>query len=331
MLFLGEIIGNRPVIRALLNTVASGRVAHAYLFAGPEGVGKETAALAFARALLCSRPKDGDACGACRECRQVEHYNHPDLWVLQPDGNYIKIEQIRGILRRAPYRSYQGGRKIFLIPRAEVMTAEAANCLLKTLEEPPRDTLFILLSARPQALLPTVLSRCQRCSFQAIPAPELADGLVARHGLREEDARLPALLAGGSLGKALALISGSTGEARAGAGQLALSLGRAGPLEALELAEKTAESRDKALSSLEMLLCWYRDLLIWRESGETRYLYNPDRTAEIQREAENYRTCSLMEIIEAVGAAKNKIEANANPRLALEALFLRLVRLLAPV
>ncbi|OPZ73783.1 MAG: DNA polymerase III subunit delta' [Firmicutes bacterium ADurb.Bin456] len=261
----------------------------------------------------------------------MEHRNHPDLWVLQPDGNSIKIDQIRGVLRRAPYRSYQGGRKIFLIPRAEIMTAEAANCLLKTLEEPPGDTIFILISAWPQALLPTILSRCQRCSFQAIPAPELAAGLVARHGLKEEEARLPALLAGGSMGKALTLISGSNGEARAGAGQLALSLSRSGPLEALELAEKTAESKDKALSSLEALLCWYRDLLIWRESGETRYLYNPDRITEIQREAEVYGTSSLIEMIEVAGAAKSKIEANANPRLALEALFLHLIRDAPPV
>ncbi|HHU86154.1 MAG TPA: DNA polymerase III subunit delta' [Peptococcaceae bacterium] len=331
MRFLREIIGHRPVIRTLLNTVASGRVAHAYLFTGPEGVGKETVALAFARALLCSRPVDGDACGLCRECRQVEHHNHPDLCVLQPDGNTIKIEQIRGILRRAPYRSYQGGRKIFLIPGAEAMTAEAANCLLKTLEEPPGDTLFILLSARPHALLPTVLSRCQRCAFQAIPAPELAEGLAALYGFSEEEAHLPALLAGGSMGKALACISGSTGDARAEAGLLALSLGRAGPLEALDLAEKTAESRDRALCILETLICWYRDLLIWLESGETGFLYNPDRSEEIRREAGSYDARRLVTIIEAIGAAKNKIEANANTRLVLEALFLRLAGLVAPV
>lgn len=331
MRFLREIIGHRTVIRTLLNTVASGRVAHAYLFAGPEGVGKETAALAFARALLCTRPVDGDACGLCRECRQVEHHNHPDLCVLQPDGNSIRIEQIRGILRKAPYRSYQGGRKIFLIPGAEAMTAEAANCLLKTLEEPPGDTLFILLTARPHALLPTVLSRCQRCAFQAIPAPELAAGLAALYGFSEEEVHLPALLSGGSMGKALACISGSTAETRAEAGRLALSLSRAGSLEALELAEKTAESREKALCLLEMLICWYRDLLVWRESGETGFLYNPDRVAEIQKEAGSYGTRRLVEIIEAVVSAKNKIEANANTRLALEALFLRLVGLVAPV
>jgi DNA polymerase-3 subunit delta' len=330
MRYLREIIGHKPVIRTLLNTVSSGRVAHAYLFAGPEGVGKETTALAFVRALLCARPAGGDACGVCRECRQVEHQNHPDLCFLQPDGSSIKIEQIRGILRRAPYRSYQGGRKIFLVRKAEAMTAEAANCLLKTLEEPPGDTLFILLSARPQALLPTILSRCQRCTFQSIPTPELLGGLVNLHGLKEEEAQLPAWLSGGSMGKALAYVSGSLGEARGEAVRLAISLGRTGPLEALELAEKISESKDKAYFMLEVLICWYRDLLVYRESEEVRFLYNPDLAADVQREAEGYETGRLVEIIEAVETAKNKIETNANTRLALEALFLKLARLLAP-
>lgn len=324
MRFLREIVGHKQIVTTLQNAVSYGRVAHAYLFIGPEGVGKETTALAFARALLCSRPAGGDACGVCRECRQVESGNHPDLEIVKQAGTSIKIEQVRGIQRKTPYRSYQGGRKLFLIPQAEAMTMEAANSLLKTLEEPPEDTVFILLSARPQVLLPTILSRCQQCFFKAIPGPELVHGLIVLHGLAEEDARLPVALSGGSMGKALEYASGSFAEGRNTALGLAEALVKAGPLEALEMAERMSESKERAYAVLEMLTCWYRDLLVFRETEAAGLLFNPDRAAVVEREAGCFETGRLVEILENIEAAKNNIEANANTRLALEALFLRL-------
>ncbi len=325
MRFLREIVGHKQIVKTLLNAVASGRVAHAYLFAGLEGVGKETAATAFARALLCSRPVQGDACGMCRECRQVRSRNHPDLHFVRPAGTSIKIDQIRAVQRRVPYRSYQGGRKVFLIRDAETMTKEAANCLLKTLEEPPRGTVLILISSRPQALLPTVLSRCQQYFFKGIPDLELIRGLVELHGLAEEDAYLPAALSGGSMGAALAYASGSFQEERNAVLELVESMKKYGPLEALEKAGEVSGNKERVLTLLEMLACWYRDLLVYREAGETGTLFNQDRVAVVASEAERFETGLLVKIIESIESAKNKIEANANTRLVLEALFLRLL------
>jgi len=324
MRFLREIVGHKQIVRTLLNAVLHERVTHSYLFIGPEGVGKETTALAFARALLCSQPADGDACGLCRECRQVGGQNHPDISIVRPAGTSIKIEQIREIQRKCPYRPYQGGRKLFLILQAEVMTADAANCLLKTLEEPPGDTIFILLSTRPQALLPTILSRCQQYYFKGIPGPELIGGLVTLHGLVPEDARVAAALSGGSMGKAIDYASGSFQKERSAALALAEALGKSGPLEALEMAEKMSKNKEKAHSMLETLTCWYRDLLVSRETGGNGFLFNPDRSAAVEKEAGCFETGRLVEIIEDIEATKNKIEANANTRLVLEALFLRL-------
>jgi len=321
---LREIAGHKQIVRILLTAVAGGRAAHAYLFSGPAGVGKKTAAMAFARALLCSRPVEGDACGVCRECRQVGGGNHPDLYFVQPSGTSIKIEQIRGILRNCQYRSYQGGRKVFLIRQAEAMTADAANCLLKTLEEPPGETVFILVSSRSLALPATILSRCQQFFFRGIPIPELVRGLIELHGLAEEEARLAAALSGGSMGVALTCASGSYQEEREAALRVAEVLGRSGSLEALELAEKVSGNKERAFTILEMLICWYRDLLVHREAGPAGSLYNLDRMAAVVEEVERFETCRLVEIIEELEATKKKIEANANPRLALEALFLRL-------
>ncbi len=326
MRFLKEITGHKHIIRSLLNTVSRGRVAHAYLFAGPAGVGKETTALAFARVLLCACLVDGDACGACRECRQVESRNHPDLYFVQPSGASIKIEQIREVLRVAPYRPYQGGRKIFIVRQSDLMTKDAANCLLKTLEEPPASTVFILLSSRPQNLLPTILSRCQQVFFNSLPVADLIQGLMTLHGLGAEDARHAAALSGGSMGRALVCASGSQQEERRAVHDLAGQLRKYGPCEALEMAGKNSGDKVKVQLALDMLTCWYRDLLVYRETGETRLLINSDCTGIVEKEAGYYDTARLMEIIEEISAAKNKIEANANTRLALEALFLRLMQ-----
>jgi DNA polymerase-3 subunit delta' len=324
MRFLREIIGHERIVTALTNAMVYERVAHAYLFAGPEGVGKETTALAFVRALMCSRPERGDACGKCRECRQVESRNHPDLNLLQPSGATIKIDQIRSVLRLVNYKSYQGGRKVYLVRRAEAMTAEAANCLLMTLEAPPENTVFILLSSRPWAMLPTVLSRCQQYHFKKIPVAGLVDHLVNRHGFNGKDARLYASLSGGSLGKALAWAAGTFQEDRNLGLELAEKLSGAGLAEAMETAEKISISRDKVFTVLDMLSCWYRDVLVFRETGTEVALFNRDRTEALAGSAQRYETGRLVEIIESIEATRNKIEANANTRLAVEALFLQL-------
>lgn len=324
MKLLQEILGHKQAVKILMKAVANGRVAHAYLFAGPGGVGKETTAMSFARALLCSSPAGGDACGLCRECRQVSGGNHPDFTIIDPAGASIKIEQIREVQRRAPYRPYQGGRKVFLIRQAEAMTAEAANCILKTLEEPPGDTVFILVSARPQVLLPTILSRCQQVYFKSLTVPEIIQGLDTLKGVSGNEASLYAALAGGSLGIALSYAAGSLLEERAGANTLAEALRLCGPLEAMEMAEKAAESKQKALFTLDTLSCWYRDLMVYRETGDTACLFNSDRADFIITEAGWYYTSCVLEIIEEIEATKRKIEFNANTRMALEALFLRL-------
>ena len=326
MRFLREIAGHQQIIQTLKNAVSCDHVVHAYLFAGPAGVGKETTAMAFARALLCTQPVDGDACGVCRACRQVESRNHPDLYTVHPTGTSIKIEQVRGMLSRIPYRAYQGGRKVFLIYQAELMTADASNCLLKTLEEPPRDTVIILISDQPQSLLPTILSRCQQCSFKNIPLPELVGGLVALHGLEPAEAGLLAAQAGGSMGKALAYAAGTFQAEESLAIRLAHDLTGVGAAEALTMAGQLAEQKEKVSAVLQILKYWYRDLLVFALTGDTGLIYHLDRIASIEKEAGRFETGHLLEILEEIETTRKKIEANANTRLALEILFLHLAK-----
>lgn len=286
MICLAELKRSKEAVLTLLNAVAGGRVVHAYLFCGPAG-DKGAVADAFARALLCSSPRQGDSCGECRPCRQVLHGNHPDLHRIGPSGTVIRIEQIRQMQRLVLYRSYQGGRKVFILEPAESMTAEAANSLLKTLEEPPANTVFVLVSDRPGACLPTILSRCQQFYFHDAGASPVQTDPWDQTGL---------------------------------AGRLA----RAGPVEALTLAAEATAGDVPHL--LDELARFYRDALIWQETGRKDLLFCPDRDEKPAIESFGYDPGRLVEIIEEVETARRRIERKVNKKLVLEVLFLRLAK-----
>ncbi|MBP2002684.1 DNA polymerase-3 subunit delta' [Paenibacillus shirakamiensis] len=163
-----EIKGQDAAKSMLQRALQQGRISHAYLFNGPAGSGQKQMALTFVQALFCTEAMD-DACGECLECRKVAHGNHPDLLLIAPEGNSIKIDQIRDLQRIFSYRSENGNRKIYIIEAAEKMTVQAANSLLRFLEEPPSPAVAILLTDNGQALLPTIQSRVQWVPFVALP------------------------------------------------------------------------------------------------------------------------------------------------------------------
>ena len=171
------IIGHHQILKQLYHAIASDRVAGAYLFVGVANVGKETVALNFAKSINC-RTSDEGACGTCLSCRKADDGNHPDLQIIRPSGAWIKIDQIRELQKRIIYRPLEGVRKVYILAEAERMNLEAANCLLKTLEEPPADSVLILLTTNLDALLPTIRSRCQIIPFHSLVVSELAGHLI---------------------------------------------------------------------------------------------------------------------------------------------------------
>ncbi|MEF2968769.1 DNA polymerase III subunit delta' [Paenibacillus sp. M1] len=162
-----EIIGQEAAKRLLQSGLRHNRISHAYIFSGPTGSGQKEMAMAFVQTLFCTESGD-DACGTCLECRKVLHGNHPDLHYVSPEGSTIKIDQIRELQRIFSYRSESGNPKVYIIDQADRMTVQAANSLLKFLEEPPSPAVAILLSDNGQALLPTIQSRAQLVPFKAL-------------------------------------------------------------------------------------------------------------------------------------------------------------------
>jgi DNA polymerase-3 subunit delta' len=219
------LVGNERIKKLLKRAVAEGRIAQGLIFAGPSGVGKRQFALALAQAVNCLHPVNGDACGQCNPCRKIAEREHVDVRTIlresqdpqakkESRSQFIKIEQMRDLAQEAQFRPTDGRRRVFIIDEAEWLRIEAANALLKTLEEPPASTLLILITSKPYALLETIRSRCQIVSFAPLTSRELESFLHANYKRPDEETRMLARLARGSIGRALEIDLGIYREQR---------------------------------------------------------------------------------------------------------------------
>ncbi len=327
-----EILGQERVISHLRTAGQKGRLSHAYLFLGPEGVGKACTARALAAALNCQEPlEDGDACGACASCRRLAAGVHPDFLVISPTSEshryqpQIKIEQIREFRRLTAYPPFGDGWRVALIKPAETMTNEAANALLKTLEEPPERHLLLLTAQVEADLLPTVVSRCHKLAFVPLPAALVARELRERRGLAAPQARLLAALSGGSLGRALTLDPEAIlAQRRQMLADLEAFSGGSASL-AFDWAQRLAKSRPDLDYFLSLAQLWYRDLLLYRFRAPKSLLAHQDLLPEMAREAAAPLD-RLFQQFTALGTAQRHLQANLNPELTLDILGLRLQR-----
>src|SRR5262245_24165700 len=224
-----SIAGHRPVIDLLSRSLGHNTLPPSLVFAGPDGVGKRLTAVALAQALNCTRPVDGQACGACPSCTRIARGVHADVLVVEPgDSGTIKVDQVRDAIDRAAYRPFEGRRRVVIVEEADALVPEAQNALLKTLEEPPPASVFVLVTTRPDVLLPTVQSRCQRLRFGPLSAADVAAVLVRDHGFAEADARAAAAASDGSVGRALEEGADEAIEARDAAARLLQTVSNAG-------------------------------------------------------------------------------------------------------
>lgn len=319
-----DIIGHRKQIETLQWSLAKERLHHAYLFVGPEGVGKMTLALALAKAIQCAE-KANDFCGRCDNCVRIQSGNHPDVRLVRPAKKEITIQQVRELERELSYGAFGGGKKIAIVDPASLMNYAAQNALLKTLEEPPRDTVLILVATHKGGLLPTLVSRCLRLSFAPIPHETLANFLVAQKGLARERAELLAAVSMGSLGKALSPETDELAERRKRWAGKMNSLAAEDCRGRMELAEELAREREDSLRFLEWAEGWYRDLLIYQVTGGSREVANVDMVKDMEQQADkNSRERLLSLVSEAVATAAN-IRRNFNRRIALESFLARAV------
>jgi len=326
----GSIKGHAQQINALRSALKRETVAHAYLFTGIPGIGKMTVARALAKALNCSSGGlEADFCDDCASCVMISGGTHPDVQVIQPDGDFIKITQIRTMQERLLYARFYERYRVVLIDRAETMNLQSANCLLKTIEEPPGNTVIILITPLPYQIPATIRSRCQRVAFQPLPSNQIEESLREMLGADSSGTyRLAAGMAGGSLGRALRWQE--TGMFARRQQLLALLSGPNPPrLNALlDCADELGEDRGELLELLDLLRLWIRDVMIAGETGAEADILNIDLAGEVMAAARRLSLPHLFRQEMLIAEVQAALKGPANPRLAMERLLLALA--LAP-
>lgn len=319
--------GQQMAVDLLRRAAAGGRVAHAYLFAGPPGVGKRLAALELARSLNCLAPHAGEACGSCRSCLKLAEDPpvHPDVMVVEPDGRVIRTEQMRQVQNEVYARPTEGRFKVVILDGVERMTPESGNRLLKVLEEPPAYACFVLLTTNVAGVLPTIVSRCQIVHFSPLPPEEVAAVLQEKAGIGPEEARLYASLSGGSVGAALAMArSPEVARRRDEALGLLLRLGEMDDADLLEQAGEWEKEKEHLEERLDMAALWLRDALLVARGAPERLVVNADRMADVRALADRCGPSGLMAMLESLAGARDALLRNANARLVLDVLLLDL-------
>jgi DNA polymerase-3 subunit delta' len=324
------IIGHQSTIASLQTAVARHRLAHAYLFHGENAIGKRTTAVCFAQALNCERPPSNerlDACGSCRSCRQIEARTHPDYFVIEPDREQttpqIKIEQVREIEQHIMYRPLVSERKICLIDEADHMTIGAANALLKTLEEPPAHSFFILISSRSAALPVTIRSRCQSVRFATPARTDVEAALILKREMPPADARFLAMISEGRIGEAL---STDLKNVRAQQQEL-LELVSPTSLRSVTTILTAAESlakADRAADMMSWLARWIRDLIIIQIGSDRDQLLFLDSLPMSEAYARQANTDLLLELLQDIEKTEQQATRHLNLHMALENILLRL-------
>lgn len=324
-----QVVGHETARALIENSLKSDRLSHAYLFVGPEHVGKMTLALNLAQVLNCVTGGAEQPCGSCPQCRRIASHIHADVQILGTSGRAeIGIDQIRELEQSVTLKPFEGRTRVFIIDGAERLSAEAANSLLKTLEEPPPYVQLILLSSNERLLLPTVVSRCHKLELRPVPTAKVEQALIQRWNVAPGQAGLLARLSVGCPGWAvLAARDDSILSERASqlaALQQLAEQGRSSRFAyAGDLANQFSKDRAAASDILHLWSCWWRDIMLTK--GECiEFATNADRSQALYHEASRYQLWQIKGFIDDLTDAAAALGQNSNPRLVLEVLMLNI-------
>lgn len=355
-----EVVGQERVKEVLRSSLAQDRISHAYLFYGPYGVGKRAMALAFAKAIYCSKGEDGEPCNQCSDCTRIQRMIHPDVRFFYPasknvtvteiaervqklgEDPYLTVDFVRQPTSKAgnrqviypiafihdqvkpilDYKSFEGNYKVIVIMGAEALTEQTANAFLKMLEEPTERTVFILITERPDRLLQTILSRCQPVRFDRLSGEQIQEALSKRIGVSREDALSQAMLADGSLSVAMDLVDDE--ESMAFRREMLQFLRDIYSNQVPKVVERfenlSSMSLDQIKLFLSLLLGLVRDLILVRELGSKAAIVYVDDRADLVRFCKNLPDARLGQMVDLTEEAINLVSRNVRVQLVLMSL-----------
>jgi DNA polymerase-3 subunit delta' len=323
------VVGHAETIVRLRAVTARDRLAAAYLLYGDDAIGKRTLAEAWIRLLQCRAPVGdpdaSEACGACVSCHHHDAGTHPDVVRLEPqDATVIKIDQIRALQEHLPYHPLVASRRAVLVPDVSLVRTEAANALLKTLEEPPPHVVFILIASQRERLLPTIVSRCQsiRC---APPSPDaVLDHLTRRLGVDPARARDLLIQAHGRIGPAIDAAHAPEGDASTTFDDIGSPSTITKPARLLALAEGVGKDQHALKTILAWVTLWLRDVLAWHTTRDPRRVLHPDRQSDLTWWTDRLSIDDVIDLASGIHAVWVALHRNLNPQLAAEVVLLHL-------
>ena len=319
-----DIVGHEQVINHLQNAIKLNKVSHAYIFNGEKGSGKNLLANMFAMTLQCEKG-DVEPCLICSSCKKAMSKNHPDIIsVLHEKPNSIGVEDIRGqVIGDIMIKPYISPYKIYIIKEAEKLTVQAQNALLKSIEEPPAYVVVILLTTNIDVLLPTILSRCVTLNLKVVPDNIVRNYLMEHLEIPDYQAKISAAFAQGNIGKAIKLAtSDSFNEIKDEALFLVKHVKEMEIYEVIEAVKKVADYKLEIDDYLDLLMIWYRDVLLFKATRDVNDLIFKDQINDIREQSRVSSYEGLETIIVSLEKAKTRLKANVNFDLIMELLFL---------
>ena len=319
-----DIVGHEKIKEHLQNAIRLGKISHAYILDGEEGMGKRMLASAFAKALQCEKG-GGLPCGRCRSCLQAESGNHPDIiYVTHEKPASVGVNDIRaGLCDDILIRPYAGPWKIYIVDEAEKMTVQAQNALLKTIEEPPAYGIILLLSTNSELFLPTVLSRCVTLKLRPVGGVLVKRYLMENEKVPDYQAETIAAFSGGNIGRAKRLTQ--SGDFLQLKDEVIALLSGIDWIDAADISDAVAEMAQKRAfidDYLDVMTLWFRDVLLFKATRDADGLIFQDRLNDITKRAEKSSYEGLQNIMEALGKAQDRLKANVNFEITMELLLL---------
>jgi DNA polymerase-3 subunit delta' len=316
-----EIVGHRRLLSLLSRAIQRQSLTPSLILSGPDGVGKRLTAISIAQELNCLSPVEGTACGTCTVCGRIARGAHPDVMTIEPGENgSIRIDQVRDAIDRAVYRPFEGRRRVTIVEQADALLVQAQNALLKTLEEPLPASVFVLVTSRPDTMLPTVRSRCAHLRFGRLQVADVASVLERLHGYSHRDALTAAAASDGSVRRALDLEADAFADARSDAENLLKVAGR-DPRTRLEHGKELlkgtgtpAAEREHLGARLTAMTALVRDAGLVASGGDARLLANLDRQPVLDSLARTLGVDRLGRIFTALTRAEEALERNVSPK-----------------
>lgn len=320
-----DIYGHEKQIGILQKALTQKSIGHVYLFSGIPAVGKKTLAGEFAKALNCEK-EDAlhDSCGECLSCRKIKQGSHPDVFSVAAEGQFIRINAVREIQEQMKFKPLEARWRVFVIDNADKMNDQAANALLKTLEEPSPANILILVTARPYSMPLTIISRCRHMRFNPLSNAAVAQYLIERMGLERHKALLLAGLSGGSLGRAVELNRDDIISYRTGLLKLLSITQKKDPFSLINFASFLGEGKKEIKQGLNILSTFFRDALVFKETRKIDMLVNQDSSSFISTHAARLSGEQILQNIALVERAGETIEQNVNKSLTLETMAFKL-------